>query len=110
MRRNFHPLRLAARQRRRRLTEAEIAEADLVEDLEPPQHFRRAAEKSERLAHREIEHLTNRAAAVPHLEHLRLESLAVALIARDEHVGKELHLDADLALALTGLAPAAGHV
>ena len=40
------------------------------------------------------------AAAVLDLEHLRLEALAVALVARHEHVGEELHLDADLALAL----------
>ena len=50
------------------------------------------------------------AAAILHLEHLRLEPLAVALIARDEDVGEKLHLDPDLALALAGLAAPAGHV
>src|SRR5207244_11032445 len=64
----------------------------------------------ERLADREIEYLMDRAAAVPHLEQLRLEALAVALIAWNEDVGKELHLDADLALALTGLAAPPRHV
>jgi hypothetical protein len=49
---NLDPLRLAARQRRRRLPEAEVAEADLVEHLEPPQHLGRAAEEGQRLAHR----------------------------------------------------------
>src|SRR2546429_236498 len=83
--------------RRRRLAQAEIAEANLVEHLEPPKYFRRAAEKGERLAHRQIEHLVNRAAAIADLEHLRLEPLAVALIAGNEHVGEELHLDAHLA-------------
>src|SRR5215471_14456852 len=110
MRRDLDPLRLPAGQRRRRLTEAEIPEADLVEHLQPPQHFRRAAEKRQRLADGEVEHLVNRPAAVPNFEHLRTETFAVALITGDEDVGQELHLDAHLALALTGFAPAAGHV
>ena len=110
VRRNLDPLRFPARQRRRRLTEAEVAEPDLVEHLQPPQHLGRAAEERQRLAHGQVEHLVNRSPAVVHLEHLRLEALAVALIARDEHVGEKLHLDADFALALTRLAAAAGHV
>ena len=61
---NLDPLRLSARQRRRRLAEPQIAEADLVEHLQPAQHFRRAAEEGQRLADREVEHLVNRAAAV----------------------------------------------
>ena len=64
----------------------------------------------ERLAHRQVEHLVDVLAAVLDLEHLRLEPLAVALVARHEHVGEELHLDADLALALARLAAAARHV
>ena len=49
-------------------------------------------------------------AAVLHLEHLRLEAAAVALIARHEHVGEKLHLDAHFAFALAGFAAAAGDV
>ena len=100
VRRDLDPLRLAARQRRGRLAEAEVAEADLVEHLQAPQHLRRRAEEGQRLAHRQVEHLMDVAAPVAHLEHLRLEALAVALVAGDEHVGQELHLDADFALAL----------
>jgi len=40
MRRDLDPLRLAAGQRGRRLAEAQIPESDLVQDLQPPQHFR----------------------------------------------------------------------
>ena len=50
------------------------------------------------------------AALVLHFEHLRPETLAVALIARHEHVREELHLDADLPFALARLAAAARHV
>ena len=52
----------------------------------------------------------NRPSAVADLEHLRLEALAVALIARHEHVGEKLHLDAHFAFALARLAAPAGHV
>ena len=107
---DLDPLRLAARERRGRLAEPQIAETDLVEHLQPAQHLGRRAEEGERLAHRHVEHLVHVLATVPHLEHLRLEPHAVALVARDEHVRQELHLDADLAFALARLAPAAGHV
>ena len=110
VRRNLDALRLAARQRGRRLTEAQIAQPDFVEHLQPAQHFRRRAEKRERLADGEIEHLVDVLRAVLHLEHLRLEAAAVALIARHEDVGEKLHLDAHFAFALARLASAAGHV
>src|SRR5262245_41284463 len=52
----------------------------------------------------------NRPPAITDFEHLRLEAFAIALIARHEHVGQKLHLDADLALALARLASAAWDV
>jgi acyl transferase domain-containing protein len=57
VRRDLDALRLAARQRRRRLAEPQVAEADLVEHLQAAQHLRRAAEERQRLAHRHVEHL-----------------------------------------------------
>ena len=47
---------------------------------------------------------------VRHLEHLRLEALAAALVARHEHVGHEHHLDLEIARALARLAAPAGDV
>ncbi len=61
---NLDALRLAARQRRRRLSEAQVAEADLVEHLQPPQHLRRGAEEGQRLAHGHVEHLVDRSCRV----------------------------------------------
>src|SRR6185503_12469108 len=81
VRRDLDPLRLAARERRRRLPQAKVAQADLVEHLQAPQHFRRRAEEGQRLAYRQVEHLMDVAATVLHLEDLRLEALAIALIA-----------------------------
>src|SRR5690349_11323073 len=80
MRGDLDALRFSARERRRRLAQTEIPEADFVEHLETPQHFRRAAEEGERLPYRQVEHLMDRSSAVFDLEHLRLEAFAVALI------------------------------
>ena len=110
VRRDLDALRLAARQRRRGLAEPQVAEPDLVEHLKPTQHLGRAAEKGERFAHRHVEHLVDASPAVFHLEHLRLEALAFALIAGDEDVGEKLHLDLDDPLPFAGLAASAGHV
>ena len=52
----------------------------------------------------------DRSSAVAHLQHLRLEPLAVALVAGHEHVREKLHLHPHFAFALTGFAAAAGHV
>src|SRR5829696_4726028 len=79
VRRDLDALRLSTGKRRGRLSQTEVAEADLVEHLQPAQHLRRAAEERQRLADGEIEDLVNRAAAIAHFEHLRLEALAVAL-------------------------------
>src|SRR5689334_12331554 len=104
MRRDLDALRLAARQRGRRLAQTEVAQPDLVEHLEPAKHLRRRAEERQRLSNREVEHLMNRAASIADLEHLRLEALAVALIARHEDIGEKLHLDPDFSFALARLA------
>ena len=64
-------LRFAARQRRRGLAEAQVAEADLVEHLQPAQDLRRGAEERQRLAHGHVEDLVDVAAAVLDLEDLR---------------------------------------
>ena len=52
----------------------------------------------------------NRSSPVLDVEHLRPEALAVALVARHEHVSEELHLDPNLSLAFARLAAAAGDV
>ena len=68
MRRDLDPLGLSTRQRRGRLTKPQVAEANLVEDLQTPQHLWRAAKECERLSHREVEHLMDRSPAVSHFE------------------------------------------
>src|SRR5687767_6083548 len=72
VRRNFDALRLPSRQRRRRLPEAQVPEADLIEHLKTAQHLRRSAEECERLAHGQIEYLVDVLRAVLHFENLGL--------------------------------------
>ena len=97
MRGNLDPLRLAARQGGRRLPQSKVAEAAFVQHLQPAQDLWRTAEKGQRFANRQVEDLVNVPALVTNFQHLRLEALAVALIAGHEYVGQELHFDADFA-------------
>src|SRR5690242_18541251 len=110
MRRGLDALCLTTGQRRCRLSETKIPQTDLVEHVQSAKHLRRRAEKRQRLAHRELQHLIDALALVADIEHLRPEALAIALIARDEDVRQELHLDPDLPLTLAGLAAPAGDV
>src|SRR3954451_15796958 len=110
VRRDLDPLRFAAGQRGRGLTETQVAEADLVEHLKASQDFRRGAEERQRLADRHVEDLVDASAAILDLEHLRLEALAFAHVAGDEHVGEELHLDLHFPFSFTCFAASAGDV
>ena len=96
LRREPHPLRLAARQRRRRAVEREVADPDVVEEGEPladllhdpvpDQLFsgrqREPIEERERPRHRHLRELVDRALADRDREHLGLEARALADRAR----------------------------
>ena len=109
--RELHALRFAARERRRRLAERDVPEADA-------RRARRAARARagcvsnmlDRLLDREVERVGDRQAAVPHLERLAVVAPPAARLARDEDVGQKVHLDAEHAVALARLAAAALHV
>src|SRR5206468_6803155 len=64
VRRDLDPLSLSTGQRRGWLSQTEVTEADLVEHLQTPQHFWRAAEEGERFSNGEVEHLMDRSSAV----------------------------------------------
>src|SRR5581483_9257644 len=55
--REFHALRLAARQRRRWLAEAHIPHADVSQRLELTPYRRKAAQEFQRLVDRQVEHV-----------------------------------------------------
>ena len=108
--RELHALRFAARQRRRGLAERDVPEAHLAQRLELVGDARDGAEEVRRLLHRDGERVGDREAAVLHLERLAVVPEAAARVARDEHVGQEVHLDAQHAVALARLAAPALHV
>src|SRR5690606_12481295 len=99
-------LRFAAAELRRRLADANVAEADVFQRLQLRQNRRNAAEAHARLADRHVEHVGNRLALVFDLQRLAVVARAVADFTRDVDVRQELHLDLKLALTLAVLAAA----
>src|SRR5205814_1812834 len=67
-----------------------------------------AREESNGFVDGELEDLVDVAAVHAHIEHGRLEAAAGAVVARDEHVGHEHHLDLEIPGAFTGRASSAG--
>ena len=113
--RELQALRLAARQRRHRLAEPQVVEADVAERREPREHVRRAGEERQRLRHRHVEHVGDvRASPVraldAQLQDLVAEAPAVAGAAAQVHVRQQLHLDVLEAVAAAGRAAASAGV
>ena len=106
----LHALVLAARQRGRRLSEFDIAQADVLQHLDFLVDAGYSGEELASLVDGHVEHVGNRLALEAHLEGLAVVAFAVALLAGDEHVGQEVHLDGLVAVALACLASATGHV
>src|SRR5262245_40711523 len=91
-------LRLATGERRYRLPELHVLEADVDERLETHCYRRLVAEEGECLAHRELEHAGDiergpRCAGVAHLECLGTIAPAIAIRTAQVDVREELHLD-----------------
>ncbi len=91
--RELEALRLAAGERRGRLPEPQIAEADRGQAVEAPPHLALAGEVDQRLIDGEIERLRDVEPAPGHCQHLRQEPPALAAIAGHLHRRHELHVD-----------------
>ena len=106
--RELDALRLAARERRRRLAHLDVAEADVADRLELVVDAR---DRSRRTASASSTRISSTSEIVLplilHFERLRVVALALADFARHVHVGQEVHLDLDDAVALARLAAAA---
>ena len=107
LRGQLDPLRLAAGERRRRLAEREIAEADVGQRRQQPADRLVILEKLDRLVDAHRQHVGDRLAAVAHGERLPIEPRAVAHGAGHVEVGQEVHLDPPHALPFALLAAAA---
>ena len=101
------PLRLAARERRGRLAELQIAEPDVGETAAGARTAcRRLAggEALERLVDGERETVEDRQPVPLYAEHLFAEAAPVARVAGDGDVGEKVHLERRRALAAARLA------
>src|SRR3989454_9151053 len=110
MRRKFQTLRFTPGKSRGRLPQPQIAQSDLVEDLQLRGDPGRAREKRQGLAHRELKHLVDVPVAIAHFEHAALEARSTALLTDKFHISQELHLYGDRAVSLARLTPPAGDV
>ena len=108
--RQLHALRFAAGQRGRRLAELDVAQADVDQRLELARDRRHRLEQLQRVLDRHLQHVVDAVALVEDLQRLAVVALAVADVAGHVHVGQEVHLDLDQAVALAGFAAAAAHV
>ena len=108
--RELDALGLATRQRGRALTQSDVAETDVHQGLELARHARHRLEESQGLLHGHLQHFLDAASLVADLQCLAVVALAVADVAGHVHVGQEVHLDLDQAVALTGLAAPAADI
>ena len=99
-------LRLTAREGRCRLAEAEIAESDLAQRLEAIANRWHRREALKGILHLQLQDISDRHSLPGHLERLAVVALPLTRFAGHIHIGEELHLDLQDAVARTGLAAA----
>ena len=102
-------LRLAAGEEARRLAEAQVAEADILQRLQRTGDLlmlRETAKKLDGLGHRHFQHVVDGLALEQHAQHVGLEAFAAAGGADERDVAEELHLDALVAKPGAALAAA----
>ena len=88
----------------------EVVEADVVERLQLAGDVGGIGEEFERLADLHGEEVGNALALPADFERVFREPRPVADVAGHPHVCQKIHVEADRAVALAGLAPPAGHV
>src|SRR6266571_8640693 len=90
MRREFQPLRFPAGERRGRLPQTEIAEANFIQNPEFRNDLRNVDEERQRFAHRQLQHLMNVFPVIPHLQNAAFEPRPPALLADEFDVREKL--------------------
>src|SRR5262249_37488935 len=108
--RQLDPLRLAARQRRRRLAERDVAEADVLQRLQDAAQLAVVLEQAHRVGDGGLEDVGDSASLPVSPQRRVVVAPAAADLAGDVDVGQEVHLDLADAVPLAGLAAAAAHV
>jgi hypothetical protein len=106
----FDALGFAARERGGGLSETDVAEADLVEDVKLVDDLWVAGEVDECLLDGHVEDVVDVLAFVADVEDGGFVACSVTFFAGEFDVGEELHLDGDGAVAFADVAAAAGDV
>ena len=102
----LNALRLATRKRSCRLAKVNVAKTYIVESLQLVLNTRNICKECKCLVNRHVKHVGDRLAVIENLERLAVIALAMADLARNVDVRQEVHLNLDLAVALTSLAAA----
>ena len=105
--RELDALGLTTRERRRGLTEADVAEPHVDEGAHVTRDGRNRFEEVGGLLDRHVEDLGDRLALEVHLERLTVVARTVAYLTGHVHVGQEVHLDLERAVTRAGLAATA---
>ena len=105
--RQLDPLRFAARKRCRGLADPHVLQTDIVETIEHAFDSLVGFKEVEGLLDGHVEHVGDCLVTVRYLERLAVVTPAAAHLARDEDVGKKVHLDLLDTLPLARLAPPA---
>ncbi len=108
--RQLDALCLSPAQRRRGLTQLDVSEADALQRAQLVGDGRKVFEQRQCLIDRQLEHVRDRLAAILNVERLAVVAPALALLARDVHIGQKVHLDRNHAVALAAFAAPAFHV
>src|SRR6185436_17869630 len=103
----LHALRFATGQRGGWLPQGNVAEPHPAEGGQTLAHARYALENLDGLRRRQVERVGDRHSAVEDLERFTVVAPSLARFAGHEHIGQKVHLDAQHAVALARLAPAA---
>ena len=106
----LHTLRLAARERRGGLAQAHVAQAYIVQRLELALNLRDIPKEGQRLGDAHVEHVRDGLTTVGDLKRLAVIAFAAADLTGDIDIGKEVHLDLNLSVALACFAATAAHV
>ena len=106
----FDALAFAARERGTGLSELDIAQAHVLNDLDFAQYLRYILEELYGTVDGHVEHVGNGLALKAHFQRLAVVALAVTNLAGHVDVGQEVHLDCLVTVTLTGFATAAAHV
>ena len=106
----FEALRFAAGECVGRLTERQIAEAELIKGCENETQLWDRLEKCERFRDLEVEDIGDRFPFVGDREGFAVEAFAIAGGAGDPCVGQEMHFDFESAVALAAFAASARSV